>query len=263
MKMVRKLGMAGLVLAWLVTACGGGDGAPEAAITDPVQRCGGIGVQPYVANGTACVPSSATPVMLLLVLDRHGDVGACSGVKVAPGRVLTAAHCVDTEARAVAGIIWDGQGQATQVRASGWVTHPSFSEGGEYYVDDVAVVSFADELPVPSAPVLGRQSPRTGQAILIAGWGAPDYALAVGSALLDKVTPDYLRIAYDGSLSNACPGDSGGPALRSVGGRQAVVGLVSTGTNDCNTGGQTFFANLSKPAVLDFILQQAPGVEVL
>ena len=262
MKAWRMLPIAGAVLSLLLTACGGGDDAPEAAITDPVQRCGGIGAQPYVANGTACMPSAATPVMLLLVLDRHGDVGSCSGVKVAPGRVLTAAHCVDADARAVAGILWDGQGNAAQVRAIRWVALPSFTEGDDHYVDDVAVVSFADELPGPSAPVLGR-SPRAGQAILIAGWGGPDYALAVGSAQLDRVTPDYLRIAYDGTLSNACPGDSGGPALRSVGGRQAVAGLVSTGTNDCNAGGRTFFTNLSKPAVLDFIRQQAPGVEVL
>jgi len=259
----RRRRIVGAALALLLGACGGGDEAPEAAIMDPVQRCAGIGLQPYVANGTSCVPSTATPVVLLLVLDREGDVGACSGVKVAPGRVLTAAHCVDAQARAVAGIVWNEQGNATQVRASGWVAHPSFSEGGEYYVDDVAVVSFPDELPGPSVPVLGQRSPRAGQAILIAGWGAPDYALAVGAAQLNKVTPDYLRIAYDGSLSNACPGDSGGPALRSVDGRQAVVGLVSTGTQDCNAGGQTFFVNLSKPAVLAFIRREVPQAEVI
>lgn len=263
MNLVRQLGMAGVALACLLAACGGGSGDdPETAITDPVQRCGGVGAQPYIANGTACVSSTATPVMLLLVLDRHGDVGSCSGVKVAPGRVLTAAHCVDADARAVAGIVWDGQGKASQVRATGWAAHPSFSEGDAHYVDDVAVVSFDDVLPGPAAPVLGR-SPRAGQAVLLAGWGAPDYVLTVGSALLDKVAPDYLRISYDGSLSNACPGDSGGPALRPMGGRQAVAGLVSTGTHDCGAGGQTFFANLSKPSVLDFIRQQAPGVEVL
>lgn len=259
----RTWRFTGALLALLLGACGGGDEEPEVAITDQVQRCAGIGVQPYVANGTSCVPSAATPVVLLLVRDRDGDVGACSGVKVAPGRVLTAAHCVDAQTRAVAGIVWNEQGQATQIRASGWVAHPSFSEGDDYYVDDVAVVSFPDELPGPSAPVLGQRSPRAGQAILIAGWGAPDYTLAVGSAQLDKVAPDYLRIAYDGSLSNACPGDSGGPALRSVGGRQAVVGLVSTGTQDCKAGGQTFFVNLSKPAVLSFIRREVPQAEVL
>jgi secreted trypsin-like serine protease len=259
-----KWAAAGVVLACCLSACVGGGGGDdeEAMLTDPEQRCGGIGVRPYVANGTACVPSASTPVVLLQVVSRNGDVGTCTGVKVAPGRVLTAAHCVESGVRAVLAVVWDTGGQASAVQASSWVRAPSFRRSDTYYIDDVAVVAFGQALPVPAAPVLG-QDPRAGQAILIAGWGEPGHTLTVGSAVLDRVTSDFLRIAYDGTLSNACPGDSGGPALRVVGARQAVGGLVSTGSLHCGVGGYTYFTNLSKSAVLEFIRREVPGVEIL
>ena len=56
------------VLAALLGGCGGGGDDPEASVTDPAQRCSSIGTQPLVANGTACVPSASTPVLLLLVV---------------------------------------------------------------------------------------------------------------------------------------------------------------------------------------------------
>lgn len=265
--MGRRLGYMGAVLGTVLVAllggCGGGGDDREVAISDPVQRCSSIGTQPLVANGTACVPSASTPVLLLLILDSNGEVGSCSGVKIAPGRVLTAAHCVDASARAVVGVLWDGQGNATQVRAQSWVAHPAFAGSPQYFVNDVAVVSFADPLPSPTVPVLLSQPSAKGQAILLSGWGAPDYVLSVGSALIDEVRDDYLRITYDGSLSNACPGDSGGPATRLVNGRQVVVGLVSAGTGGCSPGGQTYFTHLAKPQVSDFIRSQAAGAELL
>lgn len=261
--MWRWLGCTGVVLAALLGGCGGGGGDDEVAITDPVQRCSSFGTQPLVANGTACVSSASTPVILLLVLDGNGDVGSCTGVKIAPGRVLTAAHCVVAAARAVVGVLWDGQGNATQVRAQSWVAHPAFSETPQFFVNDVAVVSFGEPLPSPAVPVLLSQSSASGQAILLSGWGAPDYVFSVGSALIDEVRDDYLRITYDGSLSNACPGDSGGPATRVVNGRQVVVGLVSAGTGGCSPGGKTYFSNLAKPQVSDFIRAQAAGAELL
>lgn len=201
--------------------------------------------------------------MLVYSVDGSGTVGSCTGFKVAAGRLLTAAHCVESGTTRVVAAVWDDAGNASAVRASAWVRHPQFLEGNGQFENDVAVVSFPDALPGPSMPILGSQAPAKGQVLFIAGWGAPDYTLSVGSARIDQVTDDFVRISYNGGLSNACPGDSGGPAYRPVNGRQAAVGLVSSGTNECATGGRTFFTNLRTPRILDFIRAQVPEVEVL
>lgn len=259
----RWFGVMAMAVSMALAACGGGDDEDQDLLTDATLRCDSIGTRPFIANGTACVSSASTPVLLLYVVSRDGSVGSCSGFKVAPGRVLTAAHCVDSSTTRVVAALWDDSGNISGQRASRWITHPQFVEGDGQFENDVAVITFADPLPSPAMPILGSQPSVKGQAMFIAGWGAPDYQLSVGSARIDQVTDDFIRITYDGELSNACPGDSGGPAYRPFVGRQAAVGLVSSGTGECAPGGRTFFTNLYTPKILDFIRTHTPGLEVL
>lgn len=252
--------MASAVLA--LTACGGGDDSDDDLLTDAAQRCSSAGTRPYIANGTACVPSSATPIMLMYAVAADGSVGSCTGFKVAEGRALTAAHCLESGTSRVVAALWDDAGNASALRATRWVLHPQYDESSDEFKNDVAVVSFDHPLPGPSMVVLGSRSAKKGQSMFVAGWGAPDYQFSVGSARIDQVTEDFLRITYDGALSNACPGDSGGPGYRQMGDRMAALGLVSAGTNDCAEGGQTFFTNLRTPRILDFIRAEVPGLEV-
>jgi secreted trypsin-like serine protease len=247
-----------------VTACGGGSDEDPDTLPSAAALCGSIGLSPKVLNGADCGQPERSPVILLNVFGAGGGAGLCSGTLIAPNKILTAAHCLPAGTRSVLAGRWTADGRVTGVRASSWAVHPNFRRGASAFENDVAVVVLSASLPNPTMGILVSEAPASGQPVFIAGWGAPGFELAVGYARLTKVNEASVGYTYTGILSNTCNGDSGGPAYRAVGGRQAVVGITSSGSvAGCGTGDNSLFTNVQSATVLDFIRSRAPEAAYL
>lgn len=185
----------------------------------------------------------------------------CGGVAVAPRTVLTAAHCLGTEALGVADWrqlpdlrVIQGRTNLTgdggeEFRLSQVWVNPDFDPATN--AGDIAVITL--EQPVPSGATLPMAEPsdgasyQAGTEARVYGWGdtsgRADYATSLRTASVTVFADTVCEKAYPGSADgtylpasmvcagaqsggrDACQGDSGGPLV--VGDR--VVGLVSWG----------------------------------
>ncbi len=250
---IQGLGMA-LAMVLLLGGCGGGDG--DGVSSTP---CGSLGLSPKIVNGTNCASPELSPVVLLFVVNSAGGVASCSGTMISNDKILTAAHCVRGSVRRVVTPVWRADGSAAEMNARRWVAHPGFASTASGYVNDVAVVFLPSALPNPTMPLLVSEPSAAKQSVFFAGWGAPGFQLAVGTAVLDRVTTEQLAHHFKGAGSNTCGGDSGGPMYRQTGAGQGLIGVTSFGsTQTCGAEDFSVYTNLQSPAVQSFIRAQVP-----
>lgn len=262
---VWRSGCAAVLTSAVLVGCGGGDGA-EPVNLEPTALCNSAGAQPKVVNGASCVSFKSTPVVYLLIARANGEQVACSGTRISPTHVITAAHCLEGNPKYVLAALFKTDASAKGLAAKKWALHPGYDGSGPPTPNDVAVVTFPAGLPNPTMPILASQAAAPGQAVTFAGWGEPTGWLAVGAANLSVVNEQSLGFTFDGSQSNVCPGDSGGPMYRVLPGGPAMVGVASSGPKaPCGEKAtvNTLFTNLQTPSVLEFVRSQAPGAVIL
>jgi hypothetical protein len=169
-----------------------------------------------------------------------GDL--CTGVRIAPGAVLTAKHCFlpegarklrvsETDAAPADGACADEQGEeqpSQEWRKEGWrvASHPS---------RDVALVLSDDPSRDPGVP-LAASLPGEGEKALLAGYGLQEdgqkgafrsVAASVLSATVDQIS---IQVENGGG----CNGDSGGPLFaRTATGAAALWGVLISGSASC------------------------------
>lgn len=218
-----------------------------------------------VANGTE-VSFDASP-QIVEISQRYldGTPGVCSGVVIAPGTVLTAAHCFPKEA--ISNVIVSN---GLSYPIDEILVHPGFYSSPEVsaFFNDVAILK-SKTLPAPPLAILQSIAISPDTEISVFGFGLDENkgfgVLKNGLLKIALVTDNHLfSEPYDGENVGACQGDSGGPAI--LGFTDAadvfhvgVVGIVSSGTGeDCSSGDSTLFVNLQNKDVAAFIAQAAP-----
>lgn len=257
--MRRRIGAALLCGAMLLTACD-----PPLPGTPP----GGRGEAPIV--GGAVDPGHAA--VALVLFDAGGERYLCTGTRIAPHAFLTAAHCAVRDDRcnspwstvacrpgpAAAFTVYGGTQPVDQDTwepvAPAWEAtvisvhpHPLYGTGWDGAPShDVAVLTIAPPVvhagqepePIPWLSAPDEAAFASGRTFLAVGYGVTRASTGAGAGTKRVVElaidgHDAATFWYDGTEGNTCGGDSGGPALARVDGRETVIGTTSYGDAGC------------------------------
>jgi secreted trypsin-like serine protease len=230
-------------------------------------------------------------VVLLETFRADGGLTVCSGTVFAPKAVLTAAHCL--QVAVFVQVYWgnDYFGDFEQLFTSPEPENFRFSietnQHPHYNTDDlrsdVGVVHVDRDFPFKPMKLAWHHVShrRIGDDVEIVGWGVsePDDTNAGGLGAYFKrsgttefegtprrwplppnphpgLTNRRVRkqlMQLDGSDTNACFGDSGGPAIMKIWGHKRVVGVMSWTGDFCED--FSYYTRINK--VLPFIMKQA------
>jgi secreted trypsin-like serine protease len=211
-------------------ACAGAPGDAGGALGGSLEAAGatdtgGYDIAPMIFNGA----SSAEGAVVALV-DANGAL-VCSGTAVRQDIVLTAAHCLDgiTIAEAL-----EGSNVAAPVRrypALRTAMHPNYNRFTT--ANDIGVVQLGAPFQGPlmniGLPRAGLGQVAVGSSLRVVGFGFDQNNVSgrrrEATVTLNTVQP---RVAFvSNTTAGACPGDSGGPLIANIGGRNRAVGVVS------------------------------------
>jgi trypsin len=217
----------------------------------------------------------------------------CTGSVIAPGKVLTAAHCVKGGKRkqlsVLAGSAWiSGPRRGPLIKVRSVAIDPAFN--GRKDARDFAVLTLARDtgvepiaLPTPGE---AKTATRPGRIVRSAGWGARspwgiDVAHRLKSARERVFHADRCDHAYGKSRgfqgaamicalgrrihrrgppfhSTSCEGDSGGPVVANTPAGPRLVGVVSSGVFPCGLRFPSIYARVASR--LGFI-ERAAGLQ--
>jgi secreted trypsin-like serine protease len=199
---------------------------------------------PRIVGGT--VASAPWPAQALVLINKDGASFMCGGTLIAPQWVITAAHCVTTDAGTVAGPSSYDVVLGSRTAMSGGTEHsvtrvvrePQWDDASNAY--DAALLQLDGPAPETPLPVVAPdeaayQAP--GDMARILGWGTTsengtfsndlrqadvqiqsDADCNDANSYAGGIVPDVMLCAgFPGGGVDACQGDSGGPLMVDTG----------------------------------------------
>jgi hypothetical protein len=192
---------------------------------------------------------------------------SCTGTFVAPGYVITAAHCVEGMEPENLYV-----GTGPNMESIGYCAVLAFEDHPRYTkrrisVNDIALMRVTEGCEPRTYPRIANGGVRY-RALYLYGWGLnqdSEDPLELGKLRVSDFS-DYGKDLYGAAFNpamqiaagrwfaneeifgGACSGDSGGPLIAQNGARVTLVGVVSWGTffrGTCQPNGPTVFSNMA------------------
>lgn len=264
-----------LCFSLLLVGCGGGGDSVAAPETTATNTCANLGLVSKsldvtkIRNGTECVVSNLSPVVMLWLTGEDGRVGLCTGTMITTHTVLTAGHCA-TGRVAIDVFYGSAAGGYFVQRANAWSVHPGYAYTSTQLLNDVAVVYIPVDAPVQTLPILVSVTPKLGDIASIYGYGITGTAgndsavLRSGSSMITGITDQKIISVFDGTRSNTCSGDSGGPLTLTTAGQQGIIGVTSSGTvENCGAGDWSSSTRLQNGSIQNYLRTVAPDARFI
>jgi secreted trypsin-like serine protease len=184
-----------------------------------------------------------------LVIDRGGGgLGLCTGTSIATDWVLTTATCVDGASASDVMFTTDSDIATATNFYNVRELHPHAlysppdPNAGTPAENDIALVEMVGLDTANFAYNTDSQAVSAGLSILWVGYGVNSANPPSGSGVKRRGNGQIESLAltryyYSYSGQQPCRGDSGAPAFAQIGGSQRIVGLVSSGDENCQVAG--------------------------
>jgi MYXO-CTERM domain-containing protein len=214
-------------------------------------------------------------VVLVIADDGKGGESLCTGEVVSPHVVFTAAHCVDPASvgNGNSFYVFTGSdyntGQGTTLAAKETHYDNQFDLNQLQNGHDVAVVVTTTKIAAAPLPLNTDPLPNNakGATVRLIGYGVNSGNDQQGtSAGVKRVTStvitdfDSMFLLFTDPNHMTCEGDSGGPAMMTLGGVEKIVGITSFGDQGCmQSGYDTRVDTYANAFVVPYINQFDPG----
>ncbi|KAJ2783730.1 hypothetical protein GGI15_002480 [Coemansia interrupta] len=233
------------VLIVSVSLLPGADALPS----NPFKRHGGS-LLPRILGGS---DANKKDYPFIVYMSNSADSSYCGGSIISDQWILTAAHCIKS---ASAGDIKVYIGKADYnpdpskaVSVAEVHNHPQYDDST--MVNDISLLRLSSSISESNAATIDIDTSTVGDGTTVTalGWGYTSETDTTPSTSLKKVDLTTLSQAQCGSKDTkftgndgericvasdngkaTCPGDSGGPLIRKVGGKNKLVGITSFGT---------------------------------
>jgi MYXO-CTERM domain-containing protein len=228
--------------------------AAGCAVPDPVEATSSAIIDGMLDSGD--------PSMVEMFAISGNMAAKCTCTLVSPHVLLTAAHCIaETQGFRYGVFLGNNDSRITGkdlLAVASADFDPAYNDNPSQG-HDIGVVVLAQPLPMPLVPMnRGSLASSTGKMTRYIGYGLTDGVAQSGDgtkrqamAPIAQVGKSLIRIANN--PNNTCNGDSGGPLLMDTGSGEAIIGVVSFGT-DMNCGSDSYFQRLDTQ--IDWVDQQ-------